>query len=173
MVVAVCGGNVSWCNCRDHAQSAFLQGRAGRHVGESARASRLASILPSLLRLERRNRSDNLSKYSIRGKLWTATASDHRTHAFWQFLGYRCVIAVGRQSSHLWSSTISSKHRARSTWAVCKASSLKHSEDIISLAAQRQRHLHLCGISLEARGWNPRPSPAALRTLTAWTVVTD
>jgi hypothetical protein len=82
MVVAVCGGNVSWCNCCDHAQSALLQGRAGRHVGESARASSLASIRPSLLRLERRNRSDNLGKYFIRGKMWTATASDDRTHAF-------------------------------------------------------------------------------------------
>ena len=173
MVVAVCGGNVSWCNCRDHAQSAFLQGRAGRHVGESARASRLASILPSLLRLERRNRSDNLSKYSIRGKLWTATASDHRTHAFWQFLGYRCVIAVGRQSSHLWSSTISSRHRAHSTWDVCTASSLKQLGNIIFLTAQRQRNLRSCVISLKARGWNLRPSPAALRTLAAWIVVTD
>ena len=64
MVVAVCGGNGSWCNCCDHAQSALLQGRAGRHVGESARASSLASIRPSLLRLERRNRSDNLGKYT-------------------------------------------------------------------------------------------------------------
>ena len=59
---------VSMCDRCDHAQSALLQGRAGRHVGESDRASSLASARSSLGRLERRNRSDNLGKYLMQDK---------------------------------------------------------------------------------------------------------